>query len=254
MRQVSSQLSKEVLHAFRTRPNLPPNSWYYIAGSTLSTLNRPDEAARVLEYVFQHGSGTTSIVPSRLHQLVIARKMRESMVKLAAIAGLPKTINALFALKSVTPSHLIDEPLMQSPTMRPVEVFDVPAPRVLQKGQRFFDSIYGKISKRVMGQMDRSGTEDLGIAARLMYGYILSNVSVLNRSETSYVLLAGLIPQDVNPQLKGHLKGALNNGATVDEVRAVRAMILHICELYGMQSLNEADVGGWGWRDEVANV
>ena len=57
--------------------------------------------------------------------------------------------------------------------------------------------IYGKVSKRVMSQMDRSGTEDLGITARLMYGYILSNTSVLSPSESSYVLLAALIPQDV---------------------------------------------------------
>ena len=53
-----------------------------------------------------------------------------------------------------------------------------------------------------MGQMDRSGTEDLGITARIMYGYILSNTSVLTAAESSLVLIAGLIPQDVNPQLK----------------------------------------------------
>ena len=53
--------------------------------------------------------------------------------------------------------------------------------------------------------MDRSGTEDLGITARLMYSYILSNTSVLTAAESSLVLIAGLIPQDVNPQLKvGH--------------------------------------------------
>ena len=46
--------------------------------------------------------------------------------------------------------------------------------------------------------MDRSGTEDLGNVARLMYGYLLSNTNVLNAAETSYVLLAGLIPQDVS--------------------------------------------------------
>ena len=46
--------------------------------------------------------------------------------------------------------------------------------------------------------MDRSGTEDLGLVARLMYGYILSNTRILSASETSYVLLAGLIPQDVS--------------------------------------------------------
>lgn len=48
-----------------------------------------------------------------------------------------------------------------------------------------------------MSQMDRSGTEDLGITARLMYGHILSNTNVLSASETSFVLVAGLIPQDV---------------------------------------------------------
>ncbi len=57
--------------------------------------------------------------------------------------------------------------------------------------------MYGKVSRRVMAQMDRSGTEDLGITARLMYGYVLSNTSVLTAAETSFVLLAGLIPQDV---------------------------------------------------------
>lgn len=50
-----------------------------------------------------------------------------------------------------------------------------------------------------MGQMDRCGTEDLGITARILYGYMLSNTSVLNATESSYVLLAGLIPQDVSP-------------------------------------------------------
>jgi hypothetical protein len=39
-------------------------------------------------------------------------------------------------------------------------------------------------------------------------------------------VLACLIPQDVNPQLKGHLVGALNNGATEDEVKAVREVVI----------------------------
>jgi hypothetical protein len=53
-----------------------------------------------------------------------------------------------------------------------------------------------------MGQLDHSGTEDLGITARLMYGYILSNTSVLSAAESSFVLLAGLIPQDVSVLLR----------------------------------------------------
>lgn len=40
------------------------------------------------------------------------------------------------------------------------------------------------------------------------------------------MVLACLIPQDVNPQLKGHLVGALNNGSTEDEVKAVRDVVV----------------------------
>ena len=108
-----------------------------------------------------------------------------------------KAINALFSLKSATPSPLLDEPLGYSPSARPSDLYNVPQSAVLHRGQRFFDQVYGKVSKRVMSQMDRSGTEDLGITARLMYGYILSNTNVLTASETSFVLVAGLIPQDV---------------------------------------------------------
>lgn len=117
-----------------------------------------------------------------------------------------KAINAIFSLKSATPTSLLDEPLGFSPTSRPIDVYDIPSSTILHRGQTFFDKLYGKVSKRVMGQMDRSGTEDLGLTARLMYGYILSNTNVLSAAESSFVLLAGLIPQDVRsrPRIGQH--------------------------------------------------
>ena len=92
---------------------------------------------------------------------------------------------------------LQDEPLGFSPTNRRTEIYDMNSSYILHRGLAFFDQVYGKVSKRVMGQMDRSGTGDLGLTARLIYGYLLSNTSILTAVETSYVLIAGLIPQDV---------------------------------------------------------
>ena len=157
------------------------------------------------------------------------------------------------ALKTATPPSLIDEPLGYSPTGRPVELYDVPPSAILSRGEKYFSKTYGKVTRRVMSQLDRSGTEDLGIAARLMYGYILSNTSVLSACESSYVLLAGLIPQDVNAQLKGHIIGAQNFGADAEEVRAVREVVIRVCEAAGMKRLDEG-VCGWGWKEAVANV
>jgi len=52
-----------------------------------------------------------------------------------------KSINALFSLKTVTPSQLQDEPLQYSPTARPVEVYDIPSSTILHRGQTFFNQV-----------------------------------------------------------------------------------------------------------------
>ncbi|AEO63244.1 uncharacterized protein THITE_2108207 [Thermothielavioides terrestris NRRL 8126] len=200
-------ITPALISSIRNHPNLPAHTWYFIAATTLSQLNRPDEIPKVYQHAVRHGHGPADDVPSRDEQLLISRRMREALIKAAAVGGVPRTINALLELKKVTPEDLLDEPDAFSPTGRRADIYDTPAPQIMQRGQHFFQDVYGKVARRVMGQMDRSGTEDLGLVARLMYGYVLSNTAVLSAAETSFVMIAGLIPQDVNPQLKGHLSG-----------------------------------------------
>jgi hypothetical protein len=45
--------------------------------------------------------------------------------------------------------------------------------------------------------MDSSGTPDLGMSARLMYAYFLSNINILNGMETMFVTMTGMIVTDV---------------------------------------------------------
>ncbi|KAK3081297.1 hypothetical protein LTS18_008236 [Coniosporium uncinatum] len=248
-------LTPTLIKRISSQPNLPANVWYYVAGVTLSSINRPDEIAKVFQHAIEKSVNDPSgAAPSHTESLQIARRMREALVKSGAIVGLPKSINALFALKSVTPADLLDEPAGDSPTSRASDVYTTPSAKILKRGQRFFEQVYGKVSKKVMGQMDNSGTEDLGVTARLMYGYLLSNTDILSPVETSWVLMAGLIPQDVNPQLKGHLRGALNNGATSEQVLAVREIVIAICEASGMKRLDEDIVQGYGWRGDIATL
>ncbi|KAL2195059.1 AhpD-like protein [Corynascus similis CBS 632.67] len=223
-------LTPAFLSSIRNHPNLPRHTWYLIAATTLSQLNHHDEKLR------------------------ISRRMREALIKAAAVGGVPRTINALTELRKVTPDELLDEPESFSPTGRRADIYETPAPQIMERGQNFFPTIYGKVTNRVMNQMDRSGTEDLGLIARLTYGYVLSNTSVLSAAETSFVMIAGLIPQDVNPQLKGHLKGALNGGATADQVKAVRDVAVEICVASGMKMLDNSSPAGFGWRSEVADL
>jgi hypothetical protein len=152
-----------LLSAIRSTPRLPSNTWYLLAATALSTLNRPDEIPKVFNHAIEHGGGAKDTKPSKDEQLQIARRTREALVKSSAIIGLPKTINALFSLKGVTPQQLFDEPLAYSPSNRAIDIYTTPPSQILQRGQKFFDAVYQKVSNRVMGQMDRSGTEDLGM-------------------------------------------------------------------------------------------
>ncbi|KAL3428109.1 carboxymuconolactone decarboxylase [Phlyctema vagabunda] len=250
----ASVVSPSLLASIKKHPHLPQHTWYFITVTTLCMLNRPEEIPAVYKYALECDYETLDLKLLLEKQLKISRRMRESLIKASAVGGIPKAINALCALKEVTPLELRDDPAEFSPTDRRGDIYSIPSALIIQRGQDFFSKVYGKVAKRIMGQMDYSGTEDLGLIARLIYGHLLSNTTVLSPAETSFVLIAGLIPQDVNPQLKGHLRGALNGGASVEEVRAVRETVIKICEASGMTRLADGNLSGWGWKEDIANI
>lgn len=199
-------------------------SWYFVAAATFSVCNQPDEIPKIFEYMINNQT-------SHDDQLAVAQQIREALLKGAALGGLPKTINSLTQLKNVTPDSLREKSTQRPPLGD------------LDRGASFFDAVYGKISPRVRNQMASAYPDLAQYAINHVYAPLLSYTKILSPKETSLVVIACLIPQDVNPQLKGHLKGALNNGATKEEVEAVRQMAITICQWCGIQ-----------WRNPVAKL
>ncbi|KAH8815614.1 carboxymuconolactone decarboxylase [Xylogone sp. PMI_703] len=250
-----SILSPTLLESIRKNPALPKDIWYLAVATTVTILNRPDEIPKVYAHVMQYGGGKEENPKlSGEEQLRITKRIREALIKASSVGGVPKTINSIIALKEETSPEFLHEAVEHPPSSRHKDMYETSMGEVLHRGEIYFQKVYGKVSERVMGQMDKSGTEDLGLVARLVYAYILSDISILSESESSFVLIAALIPQDLNAQLKGHLRGALNLGATVEEVRAVRKIVIRICEAYGMTKHGGAVPAGWGWREEVADL
>lgn len=85
-----SLVTPVLLTLIRGQPQLPAHSWYFIAGVTLSVLNRPDEIATIFKHAIEGGPGSRDTKPEHGEQLKIARKLREAIVKAAPIGGLPK--------------------------------------------------------------------------------------------------------------------------------------------------------------------
>lgn len=219
----------------------------------------------------------------RAAQSVVARRIREALLKIAPIAGLPKSINALTALRKVTPNSIrpslkpirpctvltgqvksseviqedfagtrFEDQLIQTfdTIDGPISVDSVNGKRILEntvRGSDFWSSIYGKIKNRVKNQMYSAYPDLWHYAYHNVYGPILSFSDVLPAKDTSLCVLSALIPQDVNPTLKGHLKGALNVGATKDELNDVRLLVFDVCDWSGTVTWK-------GGKDSVAKL
>lgn len=205
----------------------------------------------------------------RAAQSIVASKIREAILKAAPIAGLPKLINALTALKKVTPNSIrAAQKSLRPATVNPGHVLsstlvqeDVAGTRFedlqistydtlegpvsedcvndkqivdnMVRGLDFWLLVYGKVSNRVRTQMYDAYPDLWQYAFHNVYSPLLSFTGVLGPKETSFCVISALIPQDVNPTLKGHLKGALNVGGTRAELNEIRLMVFDVCDWSG---------------------
>ncbi|KAH8587158.1 hypothetical protein B0O99DRAFT_642543 [Bisporella sp. PMI_857] len=219
MTLASELITPAFLTCIKNYPELPGDSWYFITAAALCALNRPETVADLLQHVL---SGDTK------EDLRVIRRLREALIKVAPVTGLPKVITSLLALKTRTPPELLDH----DPTIRTKDFVETPASAVLERAKG----------------LNESGTPDLGAAARLMYAFFGSNTSALSGKETMFVTTTGAIVTDVQRIVLNHMGGALNHGATIKEVNAVRGLVIFVCEQAGMTT------NGGGWRGDVAKL
>lgn len=113
-----------LLSYFHHHPALPKHTFYFIASVAFSILNRPEEIPRVWDYALKElairGSAEEDYVRKELaggcalgdgeSALTIHRKIREALLKSAAIGGLPKVrtwISFLWASSESLPRGVV---------------------------------------------------------------------------------------------------------------------------------------------------
>jgi hypothetical protein len=94
-------LSPAFLASLRSHPSLPKHSWYFIAATALSVINRPDEIPRVYKYALDNGLSDTEPTPGHDEQLKISRRIREALIKVSAIGGVPRVCSSESFVKFV---------------------------------------------------------------------------------------------------------------------------------------------------------
>jgi hypothetical protein len=91
MNPLPAIITPALLSSLRSHPNLPGHTWYFIAATTLSQLNRPDEIPKVYQHALRHGSPGDAI-PSQDEKLRISRRIREALIKAAAVGGVSRVL------------------------------------------------------------------------------------------------------------------------------------------------------------------
>ncbi|KAG1735923.1 uncharacterized protein EDB91DRAFT_1143530 [Suillus paluster] len=209
--------------------NYVDGDWFLAAGIAFSSSNCPEGVPCILRYALDDLEKLPDI--SNEDRRLLVQKMRDGIFKSGMISGYPKAINALVSLYEATPEELRDTELLRDPNRSKEDV--------AAAGQAYFDSTYGDTAVTVQSLL-RSAYPDLEhFTLTLGYGYVYAFLEVTSAKETSFTMISALIPNDTPRQVEWHLTGAIRNGATVEEVRAVREIALRIATKAGVSLKHE---------------
>ena len=186
-----------------TRPGLSRRDRSLIVVSILSTLNQLNQLRAHVQGAINHGLTRTEV--------------EEVMVQLGGYAGFPRAIDAMTTARAaIAELEGVDE-LEPSPPAEPKD-----------DEQRSDDAreVLGRLS---IGQPPGGAGVDMGsftgTAGRFAFGELWSREQ-LSRRDRSLVVCATLVTQDKPAELRFHLQGALNHGATLEELEELMITVI----------------------------
>ncbi|KAG7443907.1 uncharacterized protein BT62DRAFT_1078097 [Guyanagaster necrorhizus] len=212
----------EALYPMQARGFVSP--WSLVAATTFSASNLPEAVPEVFKYALKG-------VNTHDERQLLVRKLKDALFKSGLLSGYPKAINALSQLHPVTPTELRDT--------KPLRDLSLPIKTWTKIGQEYFDRTYGDTAATVQPFLKELYPDFEFFSTTFGYGYTYGYFGALSAAETSFTMVAALIANDTPRQVDWHLKGSLRNGATLDEVRAVRQIALDVARASGVQWKNE---------------
>lgn len=180
-----------------SRDRIDPADRALVVISQLTTLGLSDHLARYVGWGL-----TLGLEPSEI---------AEVFVQLGGYAGFPRSVTGMTTARQVFAEHGVDEQWLREPA----------APK--DDAQRRADAreVVGRLNeKQPAGGIDTGMGAFTGTAGRFAFGELWARES-LSRRRRSLVVVATLTAQGRADELRFHLGGALNHGATIGELEEV---------------------------------
>lgn len=205
----SPPITQQTLQELESLATPLHDSWYLITAVALCSLGQDLSVRQVFQYAC-HDADVSDSEKNRRSQ-----RLRDALIKAIPAIGMPKVrrepgrtlpnqrglifamgdcqvLNSLQVLGSAEHTLLGPD---ASVSNRASEWITAPGASFMERGEAYATRLHG--DQRVLDRLDEYGTADLGFIVRLCYGYILSDVTILDAADTSLAFLAALITQDV---------------------------------------------------------
>ncbi|EDO18393.1 hypothetical protein Kpol_1013p68 [Vanderwaltozyma polyspora DSM 70294] len=193
------------------------------------------------------------------YDLKLTAKFREAILRTGPLAGLPKAINSMNKLAEYTPPSLTKEHEPINPfssSAHDLNTYKYSVERLkssfnketdiaftTERGLKHWNKIYNKVSPKVVNSLYSAYPDLWYYTLTNVYGPLFSYDDIISSQETSLIIIAALVPQDVNPQLRGHLKGAINLGCKPETIEAVRNLAIMVAKWCGVS-----------WKSDVVKL
>eukprot|EP00871_Galdieria_phlegrea_P000858 jgi/Galph1/1773/GphlegSOOS_G448.1 len=153
----------------------------------------------------------------------------EAVLQSLVFVGLPKVLNACSTLQQANLLPPKEELLIEREIGCQIEEFDSSNQTSLQsdstdpfilRGQRAFQQIYSTATKKLQDRIYSFHPDLESWVLEFGYGHILSR-PVLSLYQRELCAIAALVGQSVAPQLISHIRGAIQVGATKEQIHSI---------------------------------
>lgn len=216
LRSIPGDEKKKTRALMESLENLIPStlrqdSWYLAAIGALIGSQQSELVGDLYTYLCEKKEYQTSAQRQKL-----VKRMREGLLKLIPIVGMPLITRAFKALVSVEASS--DRDTTTSWSTRQL------TPERLEKARNSMKTSLQPEELQTMYASFGSHRDLAWVTENIVYGLFLSDTSVLSAADTELVVFSALLCTGRNPLAEAHMRGALGLGMSVEDVDGVQAI------------------------------
>ncbi|CZT20919.1 uncharacterized protein RCC_06779 [Ramularia collo-cygni] len=203
--------------------SLGNDKWYILAIAAISAGGHPGHAADLYKYLLAKPEFNT---PDARKALV--RRLREAMMKLVSVVGVPKPLEAIFSIGAIEREEDKDYSFSRQGWQS--------GPENIARGKNWLNQIY-QHNMASNENMMAAHKDFLWVSEEITYGLYLSDHTILGPVETELVVLSGIMMQNLPRETGWHLRGTRRIGVSSEDVEKVQQCIEKVAAFCGL-SLN----------------